>query len=244
VSDEADEAAKAGAEPEAEPNVTAKPTKAKATKATKAAPAKAKRSAGILLYDLPGDELEVLLVHPGGPFWARKDLGAWSIPKGEYGDDEDPRAAALREFEEETGATLDPMPNPLSDANSDSDSTADHDPNSNSAAVEPTPPALIPLIPLGDIKQRNGKIVTAWAARGSFDVDKLSSNTFQLEWPKGAAVREFPEVDRAGWFRPAEARRKLVPAQAEFVDRLIAALREAGHDIADPASPTESDQDS
>jgi predicted NUDIX family NTP pyrophosphohydrolase len=62
------------------------------------------RSAGILLYRIAGGEPEVLLVHPGGPFWARKDAGAWSIPKGEHGDDEDAQAAALREFEEETGS--------------------------------------------------------------------------------------------------------------------------------------------
>jgi predicted NUDIX family NTP pyrophosphohydrolase len=68
----------------------------------------AKRSAGILLYRIAGGEPEVLLVHPGGPFWARKDAGAWSLPKGEYEDGEDPRAAALREFEEETGTALPP----------------------------------------------------------------------------------------------------------------------------------------
>ncbi|HEY3870520.1 MAG TPA: NUDIX domain-containing protein [Actinocrinis sp.] len=197
--------AAATAEPEPEPEPGPKPR----------ARSKAKRSAGILLFELRGGELEVLLVHPGGPFWARRDPGVWSIPKGEYGDEEDPRAAALREFAEETGSRLE---------------------SSRAPDAEPGPPDLIPL---GGVKQRNGKLVTAWAARGSFDVGTLSSNTFQLEWPKGAGVREFPEVDRAGWFRPAEARRKLVPAQAEFVDRLIAALREAGHEIADPAPSAE-----
>jgi predicted NUDIX family NTP pyrophosphohydrolase len=63
-----------------------------------------KRSAGILLYRRRTKGPEVLLVHPGGPFWAKKDLGAWSIPKGEYEEGEDPRACALREFEEELGA--------------------------------------------------------------------------------------------------------------------------------------------
>jgi len=62
-----------------------------------------KRSAGILMYRRAGNELEVLLVHPGGPFWARKDLGAWSIPKGEYSESEDALAVAVRELEEETG---------------------------------------------------------------------------------------------------------------------------------------------
>jgi predicted NUDIX family NTP pyrophosphohydrolase len=66
-----------------------------------------RRSAGIVLYREGDGGLEVLLVHPGGPFWAKKDLGAWSIPKGEYGPGEDPQACALREFEEETGTKLD-----------------------------------------------------------------------------------------------------------------------------------------
>ncbi len=70
--------------------------------------AAAKRSAGILLYRLGGGEPEVLLVHPGGPFWANKDEGAWSIPKGEYDDGEDPQVAARREFHEETGTELPP----------------------------------------------------------------------------------------------------------------------------------------
>jgi predicted NUDIX family NTP pyrophosphohydrolase len=65
-----------------------------------------KRSAGILLHRVRDGERQVLLVHPGGPYWARKDAGAWSIPKGEYGDGDDPRASALREFEEELGAPL------------------------------------------------------------------------------------------------------------------------------------------
>jgi predicted NUDIX family NTP pyrophosphohydrolase len=67
----------------------------------------ARRSAGIVLYRSGADGVEVLLVHPGGPFWAKKDAGSWSIPKGEYEDGEDPLACALREFEEETGTRLD-----------------------------------------------------------------------------------------------------------------------------------------
>ena len=153
----------------------------------------AKRSAGILLYRVPAGELEVLLVHPGGPFWARKDQGAWSIPKGEYEAGEDPRAGAAREFEEELGA---PLP-------------ADE------------------LIDLGAVKQRSGKVVTAFAAEGDLDPAAVRSNTFEMEWPpKSGKTRTFPEVDRAGWFDPAAAREKLVPAQAEFVDRLLERLKD------------------
>jgi predicted NUDIX family NTP pyrophosphohydrolase len=66
----------------------------------------AKQSAGILLYRLTSGHVEVLLVHPGGPFWAKKDAGAWSIPKGELFDGEDPMKAAIRELREETGVTV------------------------------------------------------------------------------------------------------------------------------------------
>ncbi|MBR7836014.1 NUDIX domain-containing protein [Actinospica durhamensis] len=168
-----------------------------------------KLSAGIVLYRMDdpapvsGSPLRVLLVHPGGPFWAKKDLGAWSIPKGEYAPDQDARAAALRELGEETGLAL-----------------ADAD-----------------LIPLGEVTQSGGKIVTAWAAEHDFDVDTLVSNTFELAWPKGTPPRTFPEVDRAQWFEPGEARRKVVTAQAAFIDRLIARLRASGHDITDPVVP-------
>jgi predicted NUDIX family NTP pyrophosphohydrolase len=154
----------------------------------------ARRSAGIVLYRRSGDEPEVLLVHPGGPFWARKDEGAWSIPKGEYGDDEDPRAAALREFEEELGTA------PPDDADA--------------------------LLDLGEIRQRSGKVVTAYAVEGDLDASAITSNTFAMEWPpRSGKNQEFPEVDRAGWFAPAEARARLVPAQAELVDRLLERLR-------------------
>jgi predicted NUDIX family NTP pyrophosphohydrolase len=147
----------------------------------------AKQSAGILLYRRRAGAPEVLLVHPGGPFWARKDLGAWSIPKGEYGEGEDPRACALREFEEELG----------------------------------TPPPGDALIELGTVKQTGGKLVTAWALEGDLDPVGVRSNTFTLEWPpRSGVMREFPEVDRAEWFPPAEARRKINPAQVAFLERL------------------------
>jgi predicted NUDIX family NTP pyrophosphohydrolase len=148
----------------------------------------ARRSAGILLYRIARGEPEVLLVHPGGPFWARKDAGAWSIPKGEYADGEDPQACALREFEEETGTAL--------------------------------PPGE--LTELGDVKQKGGKVVTAWAAEGDLDADAVRSNTFTMEWPpRSGRTAEFPEIDRAGWFAIETAREKLVAAQTEFLDRLL-----------------------
>ena len=154
--------------------------------------AAAKRSAGILLYRLSGGVPEVLLVHPGGPFWARRDAGAWSVPKGEYEDGDDPLASALREFEEETGAALESGE----------------------------------LLELGDVKQKSGKVVRAWAAEGDLDPDAVHSNTFTMEWPpRSGRMAEFPEIDRAGWFDIDDAREKLNPAQAEFLDRLLGLLR-------------------
>jgi predicted NUDIX family NTP pyrophosphohydrolase len=145
------------------------------------------RSAGLLLHRRRDGIREVLLVHPGGPFWANKDAGAWSIPKGEYADGEEPELCALREFEEELGS----------------------------------PPPTSPRTALGEIRQRNGKRVSAWAAEGELDADAIRSNTFELEWPpRSGQRREFPEVDRAGWFGLEEAREKLNPAQVAFLDRL------------------------
>ena len=152
-----------------------------------------RRSAGILLYRPTGDAPEVLLVHPGGPFWARKDLGVWSIPNGEYEEGEDPLACALREFEEETGTAL---------------------PTSR-------------LVDLGEVRQKSGKLVTAWAAEGDLDADAVRSNTFTIEWPpRSGRTAEFPEIDRAEWFGVDAAREKLNPAQAEFLDRLVERLGE------------------
>jgi predicted NUDIX family NTP pyrophosphohydrolase len=147
-------------------------------------------SAGILLYRLAPDGLQLLLVHPGGPFWAKKELGAWSIPKGEHDDGEDPRACALRELGEELGPA-----GPTLDAEA--------------------------LLELGAVRQKGGKQVTAWAAEAEFDPSALKSNVFSTEWPpRSGQMRSFPEVDRAEWFAAAEARRKINPAQSEFVDRL------------------------
>ena len=144
-------------------------------------------SAGILLHRAGNAGREVLLVHPGGPFWARKDAGAWSIPKGEHGDGEDARACALREFEEETGSA--PAPGELTD--------------------------------LGEVRQKSGKVVRAWAQEGDLDAEAIRSNTFVVEWPpRSGRQQTFPEVDRAGWFGLDEAREKINPAQAAFLDRL------------------------
>jgi predicted NUDIX family NTP pyrophosphohydrolase len=151
----------------------------------------AKTSAGILLHRGDGESLEVLLVHPGGPFWAKKDEGAWSIPKGEVDEGEEPLACALRELEEELGSSLDLTPDRLSE--------------------------------LGEVRLKSGKLVRCWAAEGEFDPAMLRSNTFTLEWPpRSGKEREFPEVDRAEWFAPEQARQKINPAQAEFIDRLLA----------------------
>lgn len=153
-------------------------------------------SAGVLLHRLSSDgRTEVLLVHPGGPFWARRDEGAWSIPKGEYTTDEDPWTVARREFLEELGSE---------------------------------PPTEVP-VDLGEIRQAGGKRVVAWAIVGDLDVDTIVSNTFEIEWPpRSGRRREFPEVDRAEWFDVATARRKLIPAQVDLVERLLNALDRSG----------------
>jgi predicted NUDIX family NTP pyrophosphohydrolase len=150
----------------------------------------AKRSAGVLLYRFEAGEPRLLLVHPGGPYWAKRDLGAWTIPKGEYEEGELARDCALRELEEELGA----LP---------------------SLDVEA-------LIDLGAVRQKSGKVVEAWAAEADFDPADLNSNTFAMEWPpRSGSEREFPEVDRAEWFDPEQARQKILPAQAELIDRLL-----------------------
>jgi predicted NUDIX family NTP pyrophosphohydrolase len=154
-----------------------------------------KLSAGVLVYRARDGVVEVLIAHPGGPFWARKDDGAWSIPKGEYADGEDPWAAAQREFFEELAL---PVPGG-------------------------------PRIDFGALKQPSGKVVTAFAVEGDLDVTDARSNTFQIEWPRGSGkVREFPEVDRVGWFAVAQARTKLLKGQLPFLDRLMAQPALAG----------------
>jgi predicted NUDIX family NTP pyrophosphohydrolase len=149
------------------------------------------RSAGILAFRKNQGVIEVLLVHPGGPFWRNKDLGAWSIPKGECGAGEDPETAARREFREELGVEL-------------------------TQAVAP----------LGDVRQRGGKTVTAFAAEAVVDVTNIKSNTFEIEWPPRSGRRqEFPEVDRAEWFDLESARGKINQAQKALLDRLEMKVR-------------------
>ncbi|MCT7662017.1 NUDIX domain-containing protein [Mycobacterium deserti] len=150
-----------------------------------------KLSAGLLLYRVVDDQVEVLIGHPGGPFWARKDDSAWSIPKGEYAEGDDPWSAAVREFEEELGKI----------------------------------PPDGPRIDFAPLRQPSGKVITAFAVRGDLDLEGTFSNTFELEWPKGSGkFKEFPEIDRVGWFSVAEARSKLLKGQLPLLDRLLDAL--------------------
>ncbi len=135
-------------------------------------------------------DLEFFLVHPGGPHFAKKDLGYWTIPKGEYLDGEQPLEAAVREFHEETGFV-----------------------------------AAGNFLDLGWIKQKGGKIVTAWGFEGDCDPGKLISNYCEVEWPpKSGRLIEIPEVDRGAWFSLVEAKERIKPTQIPLVDRLALAL--------------------
>ena len=133
-------------------------------------------------------------MHPGGPFWAKKDDGAWSIPKGEFGNEEEPLAAAKRELQEETGVVV----------------------SGEFVALDP-------------VRQPSGKMVHAWAVRGDIDPATVRSNTFSIELPKGSGkMREFPEVDRAGWFSLEEARRKILKGQVALLDQFERKFIDAG----------------
>ena len=158
-----------------------------------------RKSAGLLLYRRLGRRLEVFLVHPGGPFWANRDEGVWSVPKGEIEPDEQPREVARREFEEETGRSVDACTN-------------------GSRWLE-----------LGEVTQPGGKRVVAWAAEGDWpEGEPVRSNTIPLEWPpRSGRTIEIPEVDQGRFFETTLARRKINPAQASFLDRLPAALADA-----------------
>ncbi|MFI8074436.1 NUDIX domain-containing protein [Streptomyces sp. NPDC086033] len=145
-------------------------------------------SAGLLLFRHTDDGLEVLLGHMGGPFFARRDAGAWTIPKGEYEpDSETAWSAARREFQEELGL----------------------------------PPPDGQAVPLGEVRQTNGKVVTAWAIEADLDPATVVPGLFSMEWPpKSGKTREFPELDRVEWFGLDRARAVIVKAQAAFLDRL------------------------
>jgi predicted NUDIX family NTP pyrophosphohydrolase len=148
-------------------------------------------SGGILLFRRTAGGFEVLLAHPGGPYFKDRDEGHWTIPKGEPEPDEALVDAATREYAEETGLSL---------------------------------PA-VPLIELGSITQKGGKVVHAWAAEGDLRPELAQSNTIEIEWPpRSGRMQVFPEIDRVAWFAPAEARRRMKEAQIPLLDRLETAL--------------------
>jgi predicted NUDIX family NTP pyrophosphohydrolase len=146
------------------------------------------------MYRRVGSKPEVLLVHPGGPYWRRKDDGAWSIPKGEMNAGEEAGDAARREFTEETGVAL-----------------------------------TGPLEPLGEISQRGGKRVIAFAVEGDVDVQTIKSNSFEIEWPpKGGRMQTFPEIDRAEWFDLPDAHTKILESQRPLLGRLAELVGQSG----------------
>ena len=151
-----------------------------------------KLSAGLLLFRRADDVIEVLIAHPGGPIWSRRDAGAWSLPKGATMDHEtDLMETARREFREETG----------------------HDAPYGE------------VLDLGEVRMRSGKVVRGYAIEGDLDPAALRSMEVDVEWPpRSGRVIRVPEIDRVFWARPTEARRRLNPAQAAFVDRLLQAL--------------------
>lgn len=154
-------------------------------------------SAGILLYRRSQGSPEVLLAHPGGPYWSGKDDGSWSVPKGIAEPGEALADVASREFAEETGFEV------------------------NRVALEPAAPPL----DLGEVTLRSGKVIRVWAVEGDLDPVRSSSNEIEIEWPPRTGRRMvIPEVDRVAWFSVEEARRRAHPAQAAFVERLAARL--------------------
>src|SRR5215210_6753429 len=153
-------------------------------------------SAGILLFRR-GRSIEVLLAHPGGPYWRNQAFGSWSLPKGIAEEGEELEAVAAREFAEETGFAL-----------------AD-------VAADPARPHL----DLGEVTLKSGKVVRAWAVEGDLDPGLASSNEIEIAWPpRSGRTMVIPEVDEVAWFDGDEARRRAHPAQAAFIDRLLGAL--------------------
>ena len=145
-----------------------------------------KQSAGLLLYRGNKINLEVFLVHPGGPFWKNRDEGAWSIPKGEFEENEEPLQAAIREFSEETGKTVSGR-----------------------------------FMKLKSVVQKSGKTVIAWAVEKNIDAAHIVSNNFEIEWPRRSGkFKNFPEVDKAGWFFMNEAKKKINVAQVSLLTEL------------------------
>jgi predicted NUDIX family NTP pyrophosphohydrolase len=157
------------------------------------------KSAGLLVYRIAeGGVVEVLIAHPGGPFWARKGDGSWSIPKGEYDESENALTAAFREFEEETGLEV---------------------PHTDAAC-------------LGELRQPSGKRVIVWALEADLDATHASSNTFELEWPRGSGkMNQYPEVDRIEWVRVSVARTRLLKGQVPFLDMLMEAVSLRGDSV-------------
>jgi predicted NUDIX family NTP pyrophosphohydrolase len=150
----------------------------------------AQKSAGILMYRKRDKGPELLLVHPGGPYWVKRDDYAWTLPKGLFEAGEDPLSAARREFEEETG----------------------YQPSGD-------------FIQLGHFKQPSGKIISAWAVEGDFDLENFKSNLFSMEWPpRSGRSQEFPEADRAAWFTSNDALRKIIKGQRPIIVSLLQSL--------------------
>jgi predicted NUDIX family NTP pyrophosphohydrolase len=147
-------------------------------------------SAGLLAFRRVNG-IEVLLAHPGGPFWAKKDDGAWTIPKGLAEPGADLLATAKREFVEETNLTV---------------------------AADLTTADLIALTP---VQQKSGKTVDAWAFEADLDLSEFTSNTFEIEWPPKSGRRQhFPEVDRVAYFTLAVAMVKITPYQQPLLREL------------------------
>jgi predicted NUDIX family NTP pyrophosphohydrolase len=159
------------------------------------------KSAGLLMYRIRKGELEVLIVHPGGPYWAKKDAGSWFVPKGEIEPGEDELAAAQREFQEET-------------------------------SIVPAGP----FMNLGEVTQKSGKRVRAWAFAGDCDPAAIVSNTFSMEWPpRSGRIQSFPEIDKAQFVVSSAARDKLNPAEYAFVERLQEILEQTGRCLSEDA---------
>jgi predicted NUDIX family NTP pyrophosphohydrolase len=154
-------------------------------------------SAGILLFRRRGPELQVLLAHPGGPYWKSQQFGSWSVPKGLAEGEEAPEAVAAREFAEETGFALERVA-------LDGGRTR---------------------VDLGEVQLKSGKTIRAWAVEGDLDPERSVSNEIEIEWPpRTGQMVVIPEVDKVAWFGVEEARRRAHPAQATFVERLLVAL--------------------